>query len=225
MNLLIYLYHTIIILSTALFVGLQFGQYRMSYIGDDGLNYQFKGDHISEYINPDSGEGFTFFSFIKFNVDNSFISFSRRAHSLFQLDGIKWLNWVFYLISFLGFWAGVSTGVKGAAVNKQYCNSCKKFMKDKDISIIDNVQMVTVNEIRQKIEGSESIMDSIAEHPVTTVPKSDRYFILKRHHCEACKSGVVEMTQYGRAQNGKYSSVGKKEEIPVNADFVTDFIN
>jgi len=224
MNLLIYLYHTTIILSTALFVGLQFGQYRMSYI-DDGLNYQFKGDHISEYINPDSCEGFTFFSFIKFNVDNSTIGFSRRAHSLFQLDGIKWLNWVFYLISFLGFWAGVSTGITGAAVNKQYCSSCRKFMKDKDISIIDNVQMVTVNEIRQKIEGSESIMDSIAEHPVTTVPKSDRYFILKRHHCEACKSGFVEMTQYGKAQNGKYSSVGKKEEIPVNAVFVTDFIN
>lgn len=215
----------IFILTVTLFFGIQYGQYRMSYLEDSGLNYQFHGGHISEFINPDTGEGFTFLSFLTFNVNNSSINFSRRAHSLLELEGNKLLNWVFYLISFLGFWAGVGGGANGSVVNKQYCSSCKKYMTNKDISVTDNVQTAVINDIRQKINNSESIVTHVSQHPATTVPKSDRYFIYKLHHCDSCKSGIVEITQYGRAQNGKYSSVGKKEEIPVNAVFVTDFLN
>lgn len=216
--------HVTFILALLIFVGIQFAQYKITYIDNGDMNYQMRGEHISHYANPDTGEAFTFVSFFKYQTNHASISFSRKLRTIFHLDGWKFLNWIKVAISFLGFVLGAVVTSYGSSVNKQYCNHCKRYMDSAVLSVTDDFNSEKMYELKKEIEASNSIIDHIKAHPVSTDPISMGYHKLILHYCNNCKDGLVEIEEYKRRDLDKFSKYGVSTFVKVDKGFVNDHL-
>lgn len=216
----------VLILSVSLFIGIQYGQYKMTYIDDtDGMNYKMKGNHVSEYINPDTEDGFTFLSYVTFSINHSSISFSRRMHTLIKLDGVKIINWIIYIISFIGFLIGSMAGLHARTTNLAYCDHCKKYMKRIPFSLSNNFSKEKISVLEERIKSSESIIDHLEAHPALNKATALTYYKLHLLYCESCKNGIVNIQRFKLNDKSKYVSDELEKEIKVDPIFVTEHLD
>ncbi len=210
-----------VLLAIALFVGIQYGYYQMTYIGEDiTFNYKFQGDHISEYYFDDSGEQVNFFNYTVDRVNSMTISFSRNyVREIGSVEGNKTINWLFFGIDLLGFLLGAYLAYSTTLDDLIYCDSCRKYKKNSTIGMIseahdDNLQSL-IDAIEQK--DKELAHSILKAHPVKEDDAHQEYLKLDYHECDECQSSNVVVTKHTKNEKGKFSkdnSYEKKIDMP-----------
>lgn len=192
------------------YTGTQYGYYATAYMDENmTLNYKMEGEHISNYVFGDSVEPLNFISYTKLMVESSVISFSRRTHTIGEVEGKPVVNWIFFTIDGLGSIFGSLMALGLVIRNKKYCDDCKRYMKNK--SIFKFLATDLDRTIRfQDIDNLSP--DKIKELlPTIAVGKEEHYEIIV-HWCEACDNGYLVMQYMEKDSKGNMTENDKKSK-------------
>lgn len=93
------------------FIGIHYIIYLSTYIDRTiGMNYTFKGSHISEFILNDGDKTTNFINYMKFNITNSSRTLDlRRIGDEIDLGSNATFNWISFGLSFIGYIGGSAT--------------------------------------------------------------------------------------------------------------------
>lgn len=209
----------ITLIAIVAYFGVEYYIYTNTYYDDYGYrNYDKDGYHISEYINPDTDEQFTFWSYYKHGVDHMSISFSSRSTKIATAEGKAVLNWIFEIICIIGLPIGVFAATGCIVVDRKYCDECKKyFTRKKMFALFKNYNfdedMATLQEIISSgdINNVERLRTFIETHPTLDKYNSD-YVLGTVHYCEGCYKINLVLTPYIMNNKKDFNADNKNEK-------------
>ncbi len=212
-----------IVIGIIFFVSIHFAYYQVTYIDDNReINYHFNGEHISHFRLPDADENLNFISFTVDKINSQSITFTRRVvQEIGTVEGNKVVNWLFFAIDFLGFLLGVHIAYKIKLDDLIYCDTCKMYLKNKDIlkftkDIDENITMLKTF-IDQ--EDEYRLDELIKENPMTSKPEGKAYVEGTLHKCDGCGKAYVTLVEYTRNDKGKYEKESDKNvKIDISKD-------
>lgn len=205
-----------LLLAIVFFVAIQFGYYQLTYVNDNyEYNFQFEGDHISEFYFEDTGEQVNFVNFTIDKINTETISFSYRGRTeLGAVEGNSTVNWIFFAIDFLGFWLGIVIAYGMKLDNVIFCDDCKKYMKNKTILRITDSYDEKIAQFKEWVTmmNTAELSAFVSAHPKDATPIQDVYLDGELHHCNDCQSGHMKFRVYQKNSKGKYSEESSKSE-------------
>jgi hypothetical protein len=198
------------------FIAIQYGFYHTAYVGEDNvLNYKMKGEHISNYYMHDSDEPMNFISFTTESVNARVISFSNSGRNSIDVEGVKVVNWIFFAIDFLGMLAGSLFTRLLMFGDKKYCDNCKKYMKNKKLSIFSTSDTEKLNRLQSiAYANSEEIM-ALIQNDVTATNGDHYEFHLQ--WCPVCKHGYLQL-KYMELDSNKKPNNKADKNIDIRVD-------
>ncbi|MBP7176681.1 MAG: hypothetical protein KBA53_10795 [Thermoclostridium sp.] len=206
-----------IVIALVCFILVQYGFYYTAYLDENmDLNFKMQGEHISLYAIGESDEPINFFTFTQEMVNSRVISFSRRGRQLFEVEGNKVVNWIFYLVDFLGVLLGAFFARFLVIGNKKYCDNCKRYMKQKDLlkfSVQDTERVIRFKNITQmQPQEISALVHSDG------IPVEGEHYDIHLDWCKECNAGFIQLKYMELDSKNKPShNEGKSIEIPVDS--------
>jgi hypothetical protein len=195
-------------LGLACFFGIYCGIYDRTYVDDnDEINYRGDGYHISAFVDPESGEDFNFWRYLRLDVrsrDFSIYNGGSEVQSINMSSSVGgWINWGLFGLEALGILAGCFTAVE--LVGKlDYCESCRRYMQAAGFVSIGPEALATVwARLRSAAPDQESLTAAAREFDR---PANGQPFVrIDASRCESCKAGVLTARSYTKRNNkGRY---------------------
>ncbi|AZO95066.1 hypothetical protein [Halocella sp. SP3-1] len=221
----------LIIIAILMFFLVQFGYYQVTYIDDDySYNYRFKGSHVSEFYFKDTNQEVNFFNFLTDKVNSQSISFSHKRHTIGNVEGNKFVNWLFFALDFFGFLFGGYVVYSAFIESAIYCKKCSKYMKEKELlKIVDNIQEQINNIIEycdEKTENSSRIMEIIDSNPFERENTSEIFANGILHYCQECHEGYLCFEFYIINEKGKYNHNEESDvKVRLSSNTVSEILN
>lgn len=181
-----------IVMALICFIVVQYGFYSTAYLDENmDLNFKMQGDHVSLYVIGDSEEPINFFTFTQEMVNSRVISFSNRGRQVFEVEGNKVVNWIFYLVDFLGVLLGAYFARTLVIGNKKYCDNCRRYMKQKDLmkfSVQDAERVIRFKTITN-LQPQE--ITSLVHND--GIPAEGEHYDVHLDWCETCSAGYIQL--------------------------------
>lgn len=198
------------------FVAIQYGFYHTAYMDENNdLNFKMKGEHISNVIG-DPEEPINFISFTKEMVNSRVISFSNRGRALFDIEGVKVVNWIFYLLDFVGMLAGSFIARMVVIGDKKYCDNCKRYMKDKKFGMFSTSNYERLDRMKAITYANPDEIAAPFQDDGCAI--NSEHYDVYLHWCTTCNSGYLQL-QYMElnSKNNLSNNEAKNIEIPINS--------
>lgn len=212
-----------IVIALICFVAVQYGFYRTAYLDENmNLNYKMQGDHISEYPMDDSNEPMNFITYTKLMINLRTYSFSNKGRQLFEVEGNKIVNWIFFGIDVLGALVGAFIAEAFVIGSKKYCDNCSKYMTKQQLlkfSTSDKDRLLYFKRIAE-IEPREIIHLVKGDVAVT-----GEYYDVSLEHCESCNAGYLHL-DYMELDSKNKPKVNEEKsiEIPIDSSITQSII-
>lgn len=195
------------------FVAIQYGFYHTAYIDyNDNLNFKMEGEHISNYVIGETEEPVNFISFTKLSVNTRVISFTNRGSKGFEVEGNKVVNWIFYIIDFVGMLAGSFFTRVFVIGDKKYCDNCRRYLKAKKISMFSTSNLERIDRMKAIAYANPEDITALLQTDGCS-PKGEHYDVYL-HRCTSCNNGYVQL-QYMELDSKKNLSVNKEKSIDI----------
>lgn len=217
---------TVLILAALMFFVLQYGYYMVTYLDEDyHINYRFQGDHISEFVFIDSGKEINFLRFLVHSINTQTITFSYRSLSE-SVEANKVVNWVFFVLDFIGFLAGGYIIYYYLVSSAIYCDNCNKYMKKKKmIRLTGNIQE-KLNILKESIENKDiSRIKELIQSNVTEKKPEEMYVDTILNYCEDCNDGYLIFEFFVETRKGKFVQDGKRTiKVRIDNEIVKNLV-
>ncbi|MEC1525440.1 hypothetical protein P9D43_25920 [Neobacillus niacini] len=138
------------------FFFIYYGEYQMAYVSDNNqLNYDFNGEHISNYALDDSNVPVNFFSYLSFTLEGSILSL-RGSSTTLDLDGDA--TKFRFLLQIIGFIIGSICTAPILTSEKNKCTACKKsYLKEFELFHTDSDRYIeTIDKIEDLILANDT---------------------------------------------------------------------
>lgn len=221
-------YITGVILALICFSAIMYGQYYITCIDDAGyITYSLSGDHISNYIHDDYGP-LTFFNFIIYNIETAVVSFSHRTTEIGTVENVT-LNYVFFVVNIIGIIYGFISSGFGRS-GQPYCDKCRKYKKDIEISDIPKENMDEIISEIEKLakinDNGDSLKEYLGNYKIDDKLKKQEHLEGELSFCEECKSAVFKLSLYEFSKKNKLDiNSNYSKEIPVSYEIVEYYQN
>jgi hypothetical protein len=163
----------------------------------------------------DSDEPINFFTFTQEMVNSRVISFSRRGRQLLEVEGNKVVNWIFYVVDFLGVLLGAYFARTLVIGSKKYCDNCMRYMKQKDLlkfSIRDQERVIRFKTIAN-LQPQE--ITSLVHND--GIPVEGEHYDIHMDWCENCNAGYIQL-KYMELDSKKKPKHNEAKSIEVPVD-------
>jgi len=221
-----------LIVAGLLTYGLRHMYYYMTYVdADNQINYQFKGDPISDYVYGDQEIPLTYKNLRDLRINSSNISSGKRGMSLSTRELVAGaegdkniLHWLLYIIENIGLFLGAFVGMVFHTTRRQYCQSCRQYMTKKKLLKIVKKPNQVLEDIRLAIQSNNLnyFHGLVTKHSLDSTPVDTSYFETYLNHCRSCLEGNLKFTLYKVNQDGKYKLVNREDiKLPLKASMTS----
>lgn len=197
---------------TALF-GVYYVSYQTTYItADNEINYSFKGDPISTYeIN---GEPITFGKYLEITRQSSshqfFFRGVPRGESYDTGEGVNTFYFWLQLIGAALGGIGVGLAMLG---DKEYCQKCKKYKKEKELFKFDvDVYETILQNLAESIDDTVKLQ-SLIKNTKLKEEKVKAYASVELHYCPSCFDSTLQVKVMRIGSNSSFEEVQKLRQV------------
>lgn len=185
-------YAASLVLGFACFLGIYYGIYDRAYVNAEyDINYDGEGSHISTFINPDTGEPYTFWDYLDIDVSNRELSMYHNGHESASIDmsgsvggGVSWF---LFGLEALGLVAGAFSAVEILS-HLDYCPSCRQYMKGAgSVSIVPQALPTVWPRLRTATPDLDGL--SAATIDVERPGPKEPYVRIDVSRCTGCQAG------------------------------------
>ncbi|WP_053955728.1 hypothetical protein [Inediibacterium massiliense] len=198
------------VLSLICILGIEYTSYMITCINPENMEivYTLDGDHVSNYYSDDYGQ-FDFFTYKKYMIENTPISFSYKARSIGDISN-PIVGWVFAMIDALG----VIVGCLFAGFFQKdhpYCHTCKLYKKEKEIfNFSKGDGLVFFEDLESHLSQNLSINTLLNSFTLDEHLEKEEHFLCTLIYCDLCKTASLKFELH---------ELNSKNKLEVNTDF------